>query len=79
MATTLSTLPDFIVTVDMAMHTVVDHTDEIGNVIRTIDFGVSGEVPDAVNHWLFEQDRVIRGIWAPAMNAYLAAEFAKRA
>jgi hypothetical protein len=78
MATTLATLPDFIVTVDMAMHTVIDLTDETGNVVQTIDFGVSGEVADAVNSWLFDQDPADRDIWAPVLNTYLRGEFAKR-
>jgi hypothetical protein len=79
MATTLATLPDFIVTVDMALHTVIDQTDEIGDVVRTIDFGVSGEVADAINSWLFDQDPADRDIWAPVLNTYLLGEFAKRA
>lgn len=78
MATTLAHLSDFIVTIDMAMHTVVDRTNEVGNVIRTIDFGATGEVADVVNSWMFEQNSLDRKVWAPALNAYLLEQFAKR-
>jgi hypothetical protein len=77
MATTLATLPDFIVTIDMAMHAVVDQTDEIGNVIRTIDFGMFSDTAKAINSWLYDQSPEDRDIWAPVMNTYLLVEFSK--
>lgn len=79
MATTLATLPDFIVTVDPAQHTVVDLVDENGNVVRTIDFGIFGDMADAANAWLDLEDAAVRDALAPAMNALLLAQFAMRA
>lgn len=78
MASTLATLPDFIVTVDAAQHTVVDLVDQNGNVVRTVDFGIFGDVADAVNTWLDLEDAAIRDAIAPAMNALLLAHFAQR-
>ncbi len=77
MATTLVTLPDFIVTIDRADHTVIDQTDEIGNVIRTIDFGILSQVADVVNAWLDLGEPAALDVLAPAMNAYLLEQFAK--
>lgn len=78
MASTFATLPDFIVTVDRALHTVVDRVDGSGNVVRTIDFGLFGAVAEAVNVWLDLESTDTRDAMAPAMNAYLLAEFAPR-
>lgn len=79
MALTFTTLPDFIVTIDRAGHLVVDQLDENGDLVRTIDFGAAGcDVTGLVNSW-FQLYDVDRDALAPAVNAYLLAEFAKQA
>jgi hypothetical protein len=78
MTTTLTTLPDFIVTIDRAQHTVIERVEGV-NITRTIDFGVSGPVADAVNAWLDMGAPSAMNALADAMNAYLLAEFAARA
>lgn len=76
MATALVTLPDFIVMIDRAMHTVVEHVEGV-NITCTIDFGISGPVADTVNAWL-DLDDTARDALAVPMNAYLLAEFTAR-
>jgi hypothetical protein len=79
MAVTLTTTTaDFIVTRDRAEHIVVEKVDDNGNVVQGYDFGITGEVVLTVDSWLDMDDATARGILAPAMNAYLLAEIAKR-
>lgn len=70
-----TTLPDFLVTVDRAQHTVIDLVDENSDVVRTIDFGISGDVANAVNAWLDLEDAAVREALAGAMNALLMGHF----
>lgn len=58
------TLPDVIVNVDRAQHVVIERIE--GG--KTIDFGIFGEVADAVNAWLDLEDP---DALAAPMNAYL--------
>lgn len=81
MATTLTTLPDFIVTIDRAAHLVVERV-EGDNVTRTIDFGTRGQVAHIVDVWLELGETLgepAMDALAPAMNAYLLEQFAQRA
>lgn len=66
----------FTVTLDRAGHVVVEQIDERGATIRAIDFGAWGGPAQLLLTWL-EAER--RDELAPAIDAYLSAEFAKRA
>ena len=68
---------DFTVTIDRAGHLVVEQIAADGTTVRAIDFGINPDIAPVILTWL-EFDGAARGEMAPAINAYLAAEFAKR-
>lgn len=65
----------FTITLDRAGHMVVEQLDERGATIRAIDFGTTGDPIPLLLTWLESEHR---DELAPAIDAYLAAEFAKR-
>lgn len=71
----LATTRDFIVTIDPALHVVINQVDTNHMIIRSIDFGISGQVADLVNAW-FDQAMEDQAIWAPVLNTYLLELFA---
>lgn len=74
MTTTVWTA-NFTVSVDRADHLVIEQITETGTPVRTIDYGITGG-PAVVLAWL-DLDDAVRGDMAPAIDAYLTAEFSR--
>ena len=74
----LGYLVNFTVRIDRALHTEISQYADGVNV-RNIDFGINGDVPNLVHAWAELEGTDAFHAMAPAVEAYLAAEFAKRA
>lgn len=67
-------IANFTITIDRAGHLVIERIDEKGRPIQTIDFGFDGAPVPLILTWLESEHR---DELAPAIDAYLLAEFAK--
>lgn len=77
MASQIAYLVNFTVRIDRASHVEISQFAEGVNVAN-VDFGIFGDVPNLIHSWMELEGTDAFHAMAPAVEAYLVAEFAKR-